>query len=648
MLDRVHLGVIFAAVLFASVDAHAQFKPAPQAYGQPSYSGPVQPDPYSNAQEGVDDPEASGDQQHGVARLSVTLGDVGIRRGDTSEVIAAVANAPLQRGDGVQTSRTGAAEIQIDGANVVRVAENSEIGFSDLQVGRVQMQLTAGSALYRVLRPSDVSAEVDTPSIAVRPLGVSAIRITLLDGGVSRVTVYTGSAEMVGPQGTEPLQAGRTVLARIGPSGPEFQETGSIPQDQFDSWSSSRDGELLNSPSAQIIGPDVSGTADLDRNGSWVPSQYGQVWEPRGVGPEWAPYSNGQWAWEGYYGWTWVDDSPWGWAPYHYGRWFRNGSYGWCWWPGSRGVIRVWRPALVGFFGSGRGLGWVALAPHESFQAWWGRKSWIGGNRYGTGAARFQNTAFRGAALIAQRDNFSGPHQRFGWATPEQLRTASRFDGQVPVTPTRSSYRFSDRTFVSNLPHVSSSTVGRRQSEFNVTPRSNYRASAPAGLANGWQRFGDPGSQRNEGGSFAAAPRNESGWHQFGRPPAPQPDLNRSSATRSYRSFETPGAPSQPAQGSLSGWRSFSTRPNAETWSARPGRSSADESRYSRPQQRYQQPAMQSAPRSAQPSSRESFHSSGGGGYSREPSHSTSTRTAGERGTGSGSRSTEGSGHSRR
>lgn len=629
MPRSVHLWAAVCAVLFAGIDGRAQFKPAPQTYGQPAYPTAAQLPP-GNGQQPLDDPEAATDEQHGVARLSVVLGQVGIRRGDTSEVVAAISNAPLERGDSVQTSATGAAEVQLDGANVIRVAENSEIGFSDLQFRRAQIQLTAGSALYRVMQPSDMDVEIDTPTVAVRPLGVSAIRITLLDGGVARIAVYTGSAEMLGPQGSQPLQAGATVLARMGPSGPEFQQTAVAPQDQFDHWSLSRDQELLTSPSLPLVGPEVSGTEDLDRNGSWVPSQYGQVWEPRDVGSEWAPYSNGEWAWENYYGWTWVDYSPWGWAPYHYGRWFRNGNYGWCWWPGQRGVAQVWRPALVGFFGSGGGLGWVALAPHESYQAWWGRRSWIGGNRYANGGVRFQNAAFRGAALFAPAGNFSGPHQRFGWASAEQLRTATRFDGHLPVTPNRSSYHFSNQAFIpTRAARVPSVT---RQPGFTVSPRPSYSPSTPSGFSNGWQRFGDPGAQRNpERNSFTMTSRGESGWHQFGRPPS-QPQTQPAPRSFAPRNSYQAAPRSAPAQGAGSSWRSFPSRPSGQSsWSGAGG-----ETRYTPPVQPYRQQAAPSTPRYSPPAW-SSFYGSGGG--SRQPitrSAPSGDGSGGNRGGGGG------------
>src|SRR4051794_17023735 len=102
MPDRVHLWAILLPILLAGVEGHAQFKPATQGSGQAAYPGAAVQDPYGTGQE-PDDPEAAADQQHGVARISVILGQVGIRRGDTSEVVAAVTNAPVQKGDGVQT-----------------------------------------------------------------------------------------------------------------------------------------------------------------------------------------------------------------------------------------------------------------------------------------------------------------------------------------------------------------------------------------------------------------------------------------------------------------------------------------------------------------------------------------------------------------
>ena len=69
------------------------------------------------------------------------------------------------------------------------------------------------------------------------------------------------------------------------------------------------------------------------------------------------------------WGWTWVDDAPWGFAPFHYGRWaYVGGSWGWI--PGPVSQRPVYAPALVAWVGGdavGGGVGWFALGPHEVY-----------------------------------------------------------------------------------------------------------------------------------------------------------------------------------------------------------------------------------------------------------------------------------------
>ena len=66
----------------------------------------------------------------------------------------------------------------------------------------------------------------------------------------------------------------------------------------------------------------------------------------------------GRWIWDPRFGWTWLDDAPWGWAPYHYGRWSSSAATG-RWAPGPVIVRPVYSPALVVFLGGPvvRGLG---------------------------------------------------------------------------------------------------------------------------------------------------------------------------------------------------------------------------------------------------------------------------------------------------
>ena len=588
-------------------------QPAPQYPGADQNAGqdPNQAPPPQNEQQ-----EAAADQKHGISRISVVQGDVNVRRADGADLTAAVINAPLASQDHLQTGDGSRAEIEFDSANLLRLAPNSDVGLADLEYRRYQIQVGVGTVMYRVLRASDAQVEVDTPSVGFRPLGEGEFRISVLDDGTSEITARSGEAEIFGPRGSQRVPQGQTVLVRGNPSDPEFQNTGEVAPDQFDAWSNQRDSELSSSQAYRYVSPDVGGAEDLDRYGNWVPSEYGQVWAPQSEPSDWSPYSTGQWTWQGYYGWTWVDAAPWGWAPYHYGRWFRNGGYGWCWYPGGPRASFGWSPAVVGFFGWGGfgvgvglgGLGWVALAPFEGFHRWWGSgfygrgyggPGWYGRGGYGNFARNvditrvYRNAAFRGGAITAGYNNFGGPHQHFVAANRGQLTNANSFrGGQLPLTPNRASMQFSNRAVAAN-PRLSSasnrqffqsSRFSSGQSNVNRSVGANgysganrysglSNTSRPAAQANrpssssGWQRFGDPG--RSSGalrqGFTGSSGSEPSGWHSFG-----QPQRSTPSAPRSY----TPSSPS-------------GSRFGAPTYNA---------PRYSAPAQNYRAPQY-SAPR---------------------------------------------------
>ena len=89
------------------------------------------------------------------------------------------------------------------------------------------------------------------------------------------------------------------------------------------------------------------------------------------------PYRDGNWRWIAPWGWTWIDDHPWGFAPSHYGRWAFVGEH-WVWVPGRFVEHPEYMPAVVAFLGTrgvglsvadspAPGIGWFPLAPGEAY-----------------------------------------------------------------------------------------------------------------------------------------------------------------------------------------------------------------------------------------------------------------------------------------
>lgn len=101
---------------------------------------------------------------------------------------------------------------------------------------------------------------------------------------------------------------------------------------------------------------------ELSPHGGWSPHpEFGDVWQPYDVGPEWKPYTEGRWEWSNQ-GWIWISYEPWGWATYHYGRWVFDDYQGWLWIPGT-----TWAPAWVSWQQSPEYIGWSPLPPDRSF-----------------------------------------------------------------------------------------------------------------------------------------------------------------------------------------------------------------------------------------------------------------------------------------
>ena len=259
------------------------------------------------------------------------------------------------------------------GWSAVRLAERADLSVTRLDDDAVQLALTAGSLSLRVrqLQPGE-RIEIDTPQLALVADQPGEYRLDVdPHGDTTRLTVHAGSATVYGGAGQS---------SRVGPHqqvsyrGRDLLVTQAAPalRDALDQWAATRDALEDRSRSAQHLPRELPGYAQLDAWGEWAQdATYGAVWYPSVTAADWAPYRHGRWAWIEPWGWTWVDDAPWGFAPSHYGRWTQIG-HRWAWVPGRFGPRPVYAPALVAFVGGASGsLGWgVALGSGAPAAAW--------------------------------------------------------------------------------------------------------------------------------------------------------------------------------------------------------------------------------------------------------------------------------------
>jgi hypothetical protein len=130
--------------------------------------------------------------------------------------------------------------------------------------------------------------------------------------------------------------------------------------------------------------------------GEWFSVEgYGYVWRPTEVAADWAPYTDGYWAYTDA-GWTWVSYEDWGSITYHYGRWIVLRDFGWCWVPDY-----VWGPAWVSWRTSNEYIGWAPLPPEARWQVDTGFGTWVDAHfQIGPGAYRFCRVPDFGSPVI--------------------------------------------------------------------------------------------------------------------------------------------------------------------------------------------------------------------------------------------------------
>jgi hypothetical protein len=322
-----------------------------------------------------------GDPPDRVARLSYLDGDVGLLPAGAHDWGDASINRPLTTGDKLSSGGDARAELELDGGTL-RIDRDTDFGFLELSDQLAQVELTQGTLNLAVRRLDEgQSYEIDTPTVALVVDQPGTFRVDIAaDGHATRVTAWDGSATVYGENGAQRrIVAGRSYRFQD-PALDDVELVDIAGGDAFDDWCGDRDRRYASSETRRYVSEDVVGYQDLDRYGDWRDDpQYGQVWYPSRVDADWAPYREGHWAYIAPWGWSWVDDAPWGFAPYHYGRWANvRGAWGWV--PGPIAIRPVYAPALVAFVGgggwsvsvgSGAPVGWFPLGPGEIYDPWY-------------------------------------------------------------------------------------------------------------------------------------------------------------------------------------------------------------------------------------------------------------------------------------
>ena len=299
----------------------------------------------------------------------------------------ATVNYPMTAGTSLWTEPGAKAEIQI-GAARIDLDGGTEVDIVAVDDQNVDVNVPQGRAdIHLHGRQPNENYEATLPRGTAALMVDGTYRLIAGDDQApTRIGALYGNVQLLEPSQSLPVETSNEVVVT---SGDPLQYTQQpLQDDAFDHWVADRMHPFDQPPPHQYVSPQVVGAEALNQYGTWQTTpQYGAVWVPTAVAADWAPYREGHWRWVAPWGWTWVDDEPWGFAPFHYGRWAQVNDR-WCWVPGTVVARPVYAPAMVAFVGGDPGprpgvgigisvgigvgisaaIGWVPLGPGEAYR----------------------------------------------------------------------------------------------------------------------------------------------------------------------------------------------------------------------------------------------------------------------------------------
>jgi hypothetical protein len=319
-----------------------------------------------------------------VGQLSLVSGNVRMRVDGLSAWEQAALNTPISSGSALATQIPGRTEVLL-GSTALRLGQESQVVWTEVGDSKLQIEITNGlfALRVRVLAPGE-RVLLTAGAVTVQVLKPGSYRFRhVAHRARLRVWVLEGQARVALSQNDLMLDPGQQVQVDRGIA-TQLPSSAGEDHASFDEFADGRDRRSESSLSLMHVSPEMTGAESLDGHGNWHDEAgYGAVWFPNKLPIDWAPYRFGRWRWLAPWGWTWIDDAPWGFAPFHYGRWlFAGGRWGWV--PGQPSAANVpsrpvYAPAVVGFFGNQAGsvwtssmsstplVGWYPLAPGEIY-----------------------------------------------------------------------------------------------------------------------------------------------------------------------------------------------------------------------------------------------------------------------------------------
>ena len=361
---------------------------------------------------------------------AITVGRVYTIEGDLlrfvpeeKDWVPMVKDAPFGTEDVLFSGNQGMAEMIVPNGTRIRIGNNTQIQFIALDTDLSETDIASGVArFYNKSSRSVIKTTSPFGYVLAYPgtvfdfyVGDNSVEVVAVKGRVSFVHSATGAKYDVAVGSPSILADQQQVSSGEGTIDPDW-----------DRWNKAR--EKFWAAKARVRGRSVEylppGLQDeayvLEENGRWERVPYEGAarwfWRPR-VAVGWSPYTVGRWT-DWYGDQTWIPAESFGYVTHHYGNWVYLGNY-WYWAPpvvsvqsGSPflDVGYYWYPGRVSWIHSGAYVGWVPLAPRETYYSYhhWGGPHDVVVTKSNFGQINInpRNYAYANRAILVNQNDF--------------------------------------------------------------------------------------------------------------------------------------------------------------------------------------------------------------------------------------------------
>jgi hypothetical protein len=340
--------------------------------------------------------------------------------------VAVVKDAPFGIEDTLFSGSRGMAELIVPNGAWVRIGDSTQIQVITLDTDLAEMDVASGVARFynkgsnTVIRATSPFGYVlaDPGTVFDFYVGENSVEVVAVKGTVSFVHLATETKYDVAA-GSPSILADQQQVS----SG-----EGTVDSD-WDRWNRVRENfwaakARVRGRSVEYLPPSLQNEAyALEENGRWESVPYEGTsrwfWRPVKVTAGWSPFTVGRWT-DWYGDQTWIPAEPFGYVTHHYGNWVYMGNY-WYWAPPVVSV-RVglplldvgfyWYPGRVSWIHSGTYVGWVPLAPRETYYSYhnWGGPHVVVVNNVNITQINInvRNYAYINRAIVVNQNNFYG------------------------------------------------------------------------------------------------------------------------------------------------------------------------------------------------------------------------------------------------